>query len=84
MALPADFDPRLWFSPLTFQGILGRAAACGIYTELFRPDGFARPKAELLADPRVARAMPKQDEIDRDAKFTEFLHPQTQAQAPQP
>lgn len=73
MGIPADFDETLWFSPLTFQGILGRAAAHGIYEELFREDGFARPKAELLADPRVRKAMPDADEIARDAKFTAFF-----------
>jgi hypothetical protein len=69
MSLPADFDRTLWFSPLTFQGIIGASIAHDCYELLFRPDGFARPKAELLADPRVAKAMPDAEEIERDARF---------------
>lgn len=57
--LPPDFDPAKWFDQLTFQGILGRAMACGIYAELFRSDGFAKPKAELLADKRLAKVLPR-------------------------
>jgi hypothetical protein len=70
MGLPKDFDASLWFSPLTFQGIIGRGMAHNVYRQLFRPDGFARTKAELLADPSVAKAMPDADEIERDARFT--------------
>lgn len=84
MALPDDFNSALWFSPLTFQGILGRAVAQGIYHELFRGDGFAKPKAELLADKRLAKIMPDADEIARDAKFTAWKDSQTPAPAPQP
>lgn len=72
--LPSDFDQQLWFAPLTWQGILGRSFAHNVeYRLLFRDDGFARPKAELLADPRVAKAMPDKDEIERDALFTSRL-----------
>jgi len=71
---PKDFDATLWFAPLTWQGILGRSAARNVdYKMLFREDGFARPKAELLADRRVRKAMPDKDEIERDATFTKRL-----------
>ena len=71
---PKDFEATLWFAPLTWQGILGRSAARGVdYSLLFRDDGFARPKAELLADIRVRNAMPDMAEIERDATFTKRL-----------
>ena len=70
MSLPPDFDQMLWFDPLTFQGIIGRSIAHGIYENLFRPDGFAKPKSELLADKQLRKAMPDADEIERDAVFT--------------
>lgn len=75
MGLPADFDRAAWFGPLTFQGIVGASIAHGCYKLLFRPDGFSRPKAELLADPRVAKAMPDAEEIERDARFTALTAP---------
>ncbi len=53
MTLPADFDKDLWFDPLTFQAIVGRSLAIGKYTDLFREDGFAKPKADLLAIPEL-------------------------------
>ena len=84
VSLPADFDQTLWFGPGTFQGIIGRGIANGIYSELFRHDWFARPKAELLADPRVRKAMPDADEIERDAKFTAWSAARSPAQAKQP
>ena len=69
--LPSDFDQRLWFAPFTWQGIIGRCLAHNVeYRLLFRDDGFARPKAELLADPRVVKAMPDEEEINLDASFT--------------
>lgn len=54
MALPADFDRDLWLDPLTFQGLVGAAIATDLYSDLFREDGFAKPKAELMKDPRLA------------------------------
>ena len=71
--LPPDFDRTKWFSPLTFEGIVGSALAHGIYRELFRADGFAKSKAELLADPKLACVMPDADEIERDEKFTRII-----------
>ena len=57
MTLPADFDRELWFDPLTFQGLIGsalaREGAC--YSSLFRADGFAKPKADLMQIPWVAK-----------------------------
>jgi hypothetical protein len=55
--LPPDFDRSLWLDPLRFEGLIGAAIAAGLYTELFRPDGFAKPIAELRRDRRVARLM---------------------------
>ena len=43
MSLPADFDAKLWFDPLTFQGLVGAGLARGCYASLFRDtDGFAK------------------------------------------
>jgi len=53
--IPPDFDHDLWLSPLEFQGLLGWAAANGIYYELFREDEFAKPIAQLHAIPKVSR-----------------------------
>lgn len=53
MTLPADFDRDLWPDPLTFQGLVGLALSNGHYLELFRADGFAKPKAELMQLPWV-------------------------------
>lgn len=53
--IPQDFDRALWLSPLEFQGLLGWAAANGIYYELFREDEFAKPIAQLHAIPKASR-----------------------------
>jgi hypothetical protein len=57
MALPADFDRDLWFDPLTFEGLIGSSFARegSAYSSLFRADGFAKPKAELMQIPWVAK-----------------------------
>lgn len=57
MTLPPDFDRELWLDPLSFEGLIGRALASGMYAELFREDGFAKPIAELRQDRRIARLM---------------------------
>jgi hypothetical protein len=59
--VPADFDRTIWLHPLAFQGLIGAALAHGIYAELFRPDGFAKPIAELRLDQRVAKLMDSLD-----------------------
>jgi 5-methyltetrahydrofolate--homocysteine methyltransferase len=55
--LPADFDRDLWFDPLTFEGLIGSSFARegSAYSSLFRADGFAKPKAELMQIPWVAK-----------------------------
>ena len=57
MTLPADFDPDLWFDPMTFEGLIGVALSRHKYAELFRPDGYAKPKAELMQLPWVRDAV---------------------------
>lgn len=58
--LPADFDQALWLDPLSFQGLIGRVIARSDieYRSLFREDGFAKPIADLQADPKIARLLP--------------------------
>jgi hypothetical protein len=53
--LPSDFNRDLWLDPLTFEGLVGAAIADGLYSELFRADGFAKPIGELRQDKRLAR-----------------------------
>lgn len=55
MTLPADFDRDKWLDPLMFEGLIGATIASGMYSELFRPDGFAKPIAELRQNKRVAK-----------------------------
>lgn len=76
MPLPPDFDRELWLDPLAFQGLVGRALAADVYSRLFRPDGFAKPIAELSQDPDVAKLLPGY-KPPRRAKMTRF--PQTSA-----
>lgn len=57
MRVPTDFDRDLWFDPLTFQGLVGTSLSNGKYNDLFRPDGFAKPRDELTKLPWVARAI---------------------------
>lgn len=57
MPLPADFDSSLWLDPLTFQGLVGATLASRKveYRDLFRADGFAKPKEELRKNPHIAK-----------------------------
>lgn len=56
MALPADYSSDRWLNPLAFQGLVGRVLASSVpYSSLFREDGFAKPEAELRADPKIGR-----------------------------
>jgi hypothetical protein len=57
MGMPADFDRDLWLDPLRFEGLVGAAIACGLYRDLFREDGFAKPIADLRKDKRIAALM---------------------------
>lgn len=57
--VPKDFDRALWLDGFAFEGLIGAALAHGLYSELFRSDGFAKPIAELAEDPRIARLMAK-------------------------
>lgn len=62
MSLPADYDHNKWLDPLIFQGLIGAAIAEGLYRELFRAsDGFAKPEAELRANPRIAKLLDEKD-----------------------
>jgi len=52
--LPADYDETLWLSPYQFFGLVGRPLAhTGVYTQLFRQDGFAKPRVELMQIPAI-------------------------------
>ncbi len=57
MTLPADFDRDLWFDPMTFEGLIGVALSRHKYAELFRADGYAKPKAESIQLPWVRDAV---------------------------
>jgi len=56
MALPPDFDHDLWLDPLSFFGLVGTVCAQSkvSYRDLFREDGFAKPKADLMKVPGMA------------------------------
>lgn len=62
MPLPDDFEQERWLRPLQFQGLIGRVLASSRvqYRDLFRADGFAKPIADLRADPEIAKLI---DEI---------------------
>ena len=64
MALPADFDDALWLRPHVFQGLVGVSLARNFYEKLFRQDGFAKPRADLIKDRRIAKAIA---ELERPA-----------------
>ena len=42
---------------MTFEGLIGVALSRHKYAELFRADGFAKPKAELMQLPWVRDAV---------------------------
>lgn len=67
-SLPADFDQALWLDPLSFQGLIGRVIASSKvdYSSLFREDGFAKPLADLRADPNIAKLLPQDQPHDAD------------------
>lgn len=69
MNLPADFDADLWLDPLTFQFLLGHVfahPANHLYSRLFRADGFAKPKAELMALPELQRFFQERGDLPSD------------------
>jgi len=62
-AMPPDFDRELWLDPLAFFGLTGHAVASGFYFDLFRPDGFAKSKAELWLIPKAREYLEREGVI---------------------